>query len=312
MSKKQFTLDSWLKDKSQKVVTRCGFPVRIVCTDVKRKDYPILALVEKDDQEEYQSFTKDGRFSLNFSHDIFDLFIETADEVSEDEKIRKSLITFFQRFPYTNLYDAGLNAKEVIAWLEKQESVGEIVERCKDSWYNEGKIAGMAEGLTDDEKYQQGWHDALEKQSKQKSIKENKEYKTGLDEALWAIEQAKTIAKDENDMGNLWYAEHWLKSLKTPSKYAYNPYKAVVESIAEMCKHYDKASHNGLRDFYDNVKVKCKDAKEYDKIFPQAQWKPSNEQMEALNWQVENTSVGSWQYKATKELFGDLKKLKEE
>ena len=39
---------------------------------------------------------------------------------SEDEMIRKKLITFFQRFPYTNLYDASLNAKDVLAWLEKQ------------------------------------------------------------------------------------------------------------------------------------------------------------------------------------------------
>ena len=39
---------------------------------------------------------------------------------SEDERIRKKLITFFQRFPYTNLYDEGLNAKDVLAWLEKQ------------------------------------------------------------------------------------------------------------------------------------------------------------------------------------------------
>ena len=87
---------------------------------------------------------------------------------SEDEKIRKGLINII------NLsYDCGIaitkeNYKKYIAWLEKQESVEEIVERCKTSWYNEGKIAGMAEGLTDDEKYQQGWHDALEKQSEQK------------------------------------------------------------------------------------------------------------------------------------------------
>ena len=36
----------------------------------------------------------------------------------------------------------------------------------------------------------------------------------GLSNALWAIKQAKTIAKDENDMGNLWYAENWLNSIK--------------------------------------------------------------------------------------------------
>ena len=36
----------------------------------------------------------------------------------------------------------------------------------------------------------------------------------GLGDSLWAIQQARAIAKDENDMGNLWYAEKWLKSLK--------------------------------------------------------------------------------------------------
>ena len=84
--------------------------------------------------------------------------------MNEDEKIRKELIehikanqgadyVLFQKF----------SPDDVIAWLNKQKSVEEIVERCKKSWYNEGKIDGMAEGLTDEEKYQQGWHDAIEK-----------------------------------------------------------------------------------------------------------------------------------------------------
>ena len=55
-----------------------------------------------------------------------------------------------------------------------------------------------------------------------KSIKERvhpKSQWTGEDEigfgdTLWAINKARTIAKDENDMGNLWYAEDWLKSVK--------------------------------------------------------------------------------------------------
>ena len=114
----------------------------------------------------------------------------------------------------------------------------------------------------------------------------SEEDEVGLGDALWAIEQARTIAKDENNMGSLWYAEWWLKSLKDrvlqQNITYYNPYKEVIESIAEMCKHYDKASHNGLRDFYDNVKVKCKDAKEYDSLYPQNTWKPSKEQLEAL------------------------------
>lgn len=54
--------------------------------------------------------------------------------------------------------------RKALAWLDKQESVEEIVKKCKNSWYNEGKIAGQAEGLTNDERYWQGYHDALEKQ----------------------------------------------------------------------------------------------------------------------------------------------------
>lgn len=81
---------------------------------------------------------------------------------SEDEKIRKEIVRFIQMEVEDEIV-----GNKWIAWLEKKESVEEIVERCKNSWYNEGKIAGMAEGLSDDEKYQQGWHDAIEKQGEQ-------------------------------------------------------------------------------------------------------------------------------------------------
>ena len=85
---------------------------------------------------------------------------------SRDERIRKRLIAMCQWYIESYALDPyNLDGyKEALAWLEKQESVGEIVERCKTSWYNEGKIQGQIEGLSDDEKYQQGWHDALEKQ----------------------------------------------------------------------------------------------------------------------------------------------------
>lgn len=42
----------------------------------------------------------------------------------------------------------------------------------------------------------------------------SEEDEIGFGDALWAIGLARTITKDENDMGNLWYAEKWLKSLK--------------------------------------------------------------------------------------------------
>lgn len=40
-----FTLDAWLKDKSQKVVDEDGRPVRIICTDADGL-YPIIGLVD--------------------------------------------------------------------------------------------------------------------------------------------------------------------------------------------------------------------------------------------------------------------------
>ena len=41
---------------------------------------------------------------------------------SEDERIRKALITFFLSFPYDSIENAGTNAKEALAWLEKREN----------------------------------------------------------------------------------------------------------------------------------------------------------------------------------------------
>jgi len=42
----------------------------------------------------------------------------------------------------------------------------------------------------------------------------SEEDKTALGDALWCCKQAASIAKNENDMGNIWYAEKWLKSLE--------------------------------------------------------------------------------------------------
>lgn len=59
----------------------------------------------------------------------------------------------------------------------------------------------------------------------------------------------------------------WLEKLGNEG---YNPYKATVESISTMVKKY-ASSGSDLKDFYDNVKVKCKDAVEYDKTFHEEQ-----------------------------------------
>lgn len=48
---------------------------------------------------------------------IYKIFPELTE--TDDEKTRKGLIAFFQRFPYENLENVGLSAKDAISWLEK-------------------------------------------------------------------------------------------------------------------------------------------------------------------------------------------------
>ena len=59
---KLFNLEEYLKNPSNKVVTRMGRKVRIICTDREDSIYPIIALI-KDDKRESEilvTYTKDG------------------------------------------------------------------------------------------------------------------------------------------------------------------------------------------------------------------------------------------------------------
>ena len=60
---KEFNLNEYLKNPSQKVVTRDGREVRIICTDAKG-DEPIIALVYNNIREEENVYTynRDGYF----------------------------------------------------------------------------------------------------------------------------------------------------------------------------------------------------------------------------------------------------------
>ena len=70
---KEFNLTEYLKNPSQKVVTRDGRAVRIICTDAKG-DEPIIALVYNNirDEENVYTYNRDGRFYNNDS--CLDLF----------------------------------------------------------------------------------------------------------------------------------------------------------------------------------------------------------------------------------------------
>ena len=89
---KQFSLEEYLKDTTQKVVTRDGRSARIVCMDYLKRGYPVLALVLNNNDEFAQSCTKDGEYSegLKQPNDLFFADKETyrpyanADECFKD------------------------------------------------------------------------------------------------------------------------------------------------------------------------------------------------------------------------------------
>ena len=71
----QFSLEKYLANPSRKVVTRDGRNARIVCTDKRDLNFPIIALIETipGGEEVTYSYTKDGKYYTAFSV-ILDLF----------------------------------------------------------------------------------------------------------------------------------------------------------------------------------------------------------------------------------------------
>ena len=66
----QFSLEKYLANPSRKLVTRDGRNARIVSTDRRYENYPIVALVQISDNyinEEVYTYTKDGEFEAEQS-----------------------------------------------------------------------------------------------------------------------------------------------------------------------------------------------------------------------------------------------------
>ena len=78
---KEFNLTEYLKDPSQKVVTRDGRAVRIICTDAKNEE-PIIALVYNNirDEENVYTYNRDGYFYKNNDSCLDLLFTSTKRE----------------------------------------------------------------------------------------------------------------------------------------------------------------------------------------------------------------------------------------
>lgn len=88
---KDFNLEEFKKNPSQKVVTRDGRDVRIICTDAKG-DEPIIALVYNNnrDEENVYTYNRDGYFYKDSYSDL-DLFFAPT-----------------KREGWTNIYSMGI------------------------------------------------------------------------------------------------------------------------------------------------------------------------------------------------------------
>lgn len=152
--RKQFNLQDWLKDKSQKVETRDGRPARIICTDAKADDGAcIVALIPGYGGEEAYQFFPDGRaFSSKSSdEDCADLFIITPEpEMSELE-----LAIAKYRPPTDSKETIQRIAAELLSLARKQlqpEIDAEIEKAYKTAdevMYRKGKEDGIAEARND-------------------------------------------------------------------------------------------------------------------------------------------------------------------
>ena len=103
-----------------KVVTKTGRPVRILCTDRKESDYPIVALVE--DEEGYETaegYTLEGRYDIEYGLDM-DLCLEV-----EDDYLTASDLSEFEFVLGKKMYGSDVFMKMIES--ENQEILSKVV-----------------------------------------------------------------------------------------------------------------------------------------------------------------------------------------
>ena len=104
---KEFNLNEYLKDLSQKVVTKDGRKVRIICTNAKN-EFPIIALITNDDKEVLMDYNNNGKVSSSDEITDLDLFFAPTK--------REGWVNIFkdEELPFINgdIYKSEKEAKE--------------------------------------------------------------------------------------------------------------------------------------------------------------------------------------------------------
>lgn len=237
---------------------------------------------------------------------------------SEDEKIINNIkkVIGWYRGMFTEKSLMPEEYQEINAWLEKQgeqkHTAEEVLIKAGLKPYKDGDqwcvllgdniqegICGF--GNTIEDALYAFLKDLIASQGEQKPVEWSEEDENGLGEALWCCEQAASIAKDENDMGNAWYAKRWLKSLKD---------RCIPQSKQEWSEEDRQMKMKVLKylstrcNVFEYEEVECW----LKSIRPQSRWKPSDEQMEALYEETQKSD--RIRDVRIVSLYNDLKKLK--
>ena len=109
----QFSLEKYLANPSRKVVTRGGKNARIICTDKRDLNFPIIALIEDKSGvgEITMEFTKDG---INPCSNILDLFFAPEKHEGWVNILRAGECRYMREYIYDSKEKAEEMAKENI------------------------------------------------------------------------------------------------------------------------------------------------------------------------------------------------------
>ena len=107
---KEFNLQEYLTNPSQKIMTRDGRKARIVCTDFKNEQ-PILALITEGNREDIHFYYQNGAWCNEFPENKLDLFFAPAK--------KKGWINIFRCKP--DLYSG-----DIFETKEEAEKIGKL------------------------------------------------------------------------------------------------------------------------------------------------------------------------------------------
>lgn len=123
---KEFNLEEYLKNPSQKVVTRDGREVRIICTD-RKEEQPIVALVTTNTKEDVRCFYKNGRWS-NTNEWNLDLFFAPIKREGWVNIYKDNITTFTSSKIHATKKKAQEEASEVL------KEYGKFIATIKIEW----------------------------------------------------------------------------------------------------------------------------------------------------------------------------------